>query len=39
MDLSFLAIDMEEAKSLMSDHPHLAWTGGCNIEVHECVEM
>ena len=33
------AEDMEEAKSLLSGHPHLAWSGGCNIEVHECVEM
>ena len=33
------ANDMEEAKSLLSGHPHLAWTGGCDIEVHECMEM
>jgi hypothetical protein len=33
------ASDMEEAKSLLSNHPHLAWTGGCDIEVHECIEM
>jgi hypothetical protein len=30
---------MKEAKSLLSNHPHLAWTGGCDIEVHECMEM
>lgn len=33
------AKDMEEAKSLLKGHPHLAWTGGCDIEVHECVPM
>jgi len=33
------ANDMNEAKSLLKNHPHLAWTGGCDIEVHECVEM
>jgi hypothetical protein len=33
------ANDMNEAKSLLSTHPHLKWTGGCDIEVHECVEM
>ena len=33
------AKDMETAKSLLKGHPHLAWTGGCDIEVHEAVEM
>ena len=33
------ASDMEEAKALLKDHPHLKWTGGCDIEVHECVPM
>lgn len=33
------ANDLEEAKGLLSSHPHLTWTGGCDIEVHECVEM
>lgn len=33
------ANDMEEAQSLLQGHPHLAWTGGCDIEVHECVGM
>jgi len=33
------AKDMEEAKALLKNHPHLAWTGGCDIEVHECVAM
>lgn len=33
------AADMDEAKSLLANHPHLAWTGGCDIEVHECIDM
>lgn len=33
------ATDMEEAKGLLKNHPHLSWTGGCDIEVHECTEM
>ena len=33
------AADMDGAKSLLKNHPHLAWTGGCDIEVHECMEM
>jgi len=33
------ANDIEEAKSLIKNHPHLSWTGGCDIEVHECTEM
>ena len=33
------AENMEEAQALLSDHPHLAWTGGCDIEIHECVAM
>ena len=33
------AADMDEAKSLLSGHPHLQWTGGCDIEVHESVQM
>ncbi|MCH8903260.1 MAG: hypothetical protein IIA45_05035 [Bacteroidetes bacterium] len=32
------ANDMEEAKSLMEGHPHLAWDGGCDIEVHESMD-
>ncbi|MEQ8470177.1 MAG: YciI family protein [Marinoscillum sp.] len=30
--------DMEEAKSLLEGHPHLA-AGGCEIEVHEAMAM
>ena len=33
------AENIEEAKVLMKDHPHLAWSGGCHIEIHECAEM
>ena len=33
------ANDMEAAKQLLQDHPHLQWTGGCDIEVHEAVDM
>ena len=33
------ANDLEEAKSLLSTHPHLKWTGGGDIEVHECAQM
>ena len=33
------ANDMDEAKSLLKSHPHLAWTDGCDIEVHECIPM
>ncbi len=29
------AKDMDEAKSLIKGHPHLAWNAGCSIEVHE----
>ena len=33
------ANDMEEAKNLLSGHPHLQWSAGCDIEVHESIEM
>ena len=33
------AVDAEEAKSLLKGHPHLSWTGGCDIELHELVPM
>ena len=29
------ADDMQGAKALLEGHPHLAWTAGCEIEVHE----
>ena len=33
------AADMEEAKSLLANHPHLKWVDGCAIEVHEAIKM
>ena len=33
------AKDMEEAKSLLKNHPHLTWAEGCDIEVHESAEI
>lgn len=33
------AIDMDEAKSMLKNHPHLQWTDGCAIEVFEAVPM
>jgi len=29
------AEDMAEAEELLKGHPHLGWTEGCQIEVHE----
>ena len=33
------ANDMDEARTLLEGHPHLTWAGGCDIEVHESVDM
>ncbi len=33
------AADIAGAKALLADHPHLSWSGGCDIEVHECVPL
>jgi hypothetical protein len=33
------ANDMEEAKSLMDNHPHLKWNVECTIEVHESMPL
>ena len=33
------ANDLAEAQSLLKNHPHLQWNGGCDIEVHEVVDM
>ena len=30
---------MEEAKKMLAEHPHLAWTAGCEIEVHESLPL
>jgi len=29
------AENMDHAKALLEGHPHMAWTEGCSIEVHE----
>jgi hypothetical protein len=29
------AEDLEEAKQLLTGHPHLEWNSACSIEVHE----
>jgi hypothetical protein len=33
------AEDMDGAKALLAGHPHLEWTEGCEIEVHESMPM
>ncbi|NNE55803.1 MAG: hypothetical protein HKN32_07280 [Flavobacteriales bacterium] len=33
------AEDIEGAKALLKDHPHLQWGAGCDIEVHEYQPM
>ena len=33
------ANDIDAAKALLANHPHLKWTEGCDIEVHETVPM
>lgn len=33
------AEDMNAAKALLQDHPHLKWWEGCAIEVLECIQM
>lgn len=33
------ADSMEEALSLLNDHPHLDWNAACEIEVHESLPM
>lgn len=33
------AKDMDEAKSLLNGHPHLAWNDACDIELHEAMPM
>ena len=33
------AEDMEGAKALVAGHPHLEWTEGCSIDVHEFMPM
>jgi len=31
--------NMEEARDLMKDHPHLDWNAACEIEIHECLPV
>ncbi len=33
------AEDISEAEELLKGHPHLGWTEGCQIEVHEKMPM
>ena len=33
------AENMDQAKELLKNHPHLSWDGACEIEVHEAVDM
>ena len=33
------AENMEEAQELLKGHPHLAWNGACEIEVHESMPL
>ncbi len=33
------AENMTTAKKMLKDHPHLTWTKGCEIEVHEAMQM
>ena len=35
----FNAASKEEAESLLSSHPHLNWTDGVALEVHECIPL
>ncbi|MFH1591118.1 MAG: hypothetical protein ABIC95_04270 [archaeon] len=33
------ADDMEKAVAMLQGHPHLGWSDGCEIEIHECMQM
>ncbi len=33
------ADNMDEAKKLLQDHPHLLWRNDCEIEVHEAMPL
>ncbi len=33
------ADDMNHAKSIMQDHPHLKWKEGCEVEIHESMPV
>lgn len=33
------AENMDGAKELLKDHPHIGWAPGCRIEIRPCAEM
>jgi len=33
------AENMDEARSLLKDHPHMGWNAACQIEVHESLPV
>ncbi len=33
------AEDLAAAMKLLEDHPHITWSDGCSIEVHECLPL
>ena len=33
------AENMDEAKALLKDHPHLGWNAACSIEIHEAMPL
>lgn len=33
------ADNIEDAKALLAGHPHLAWDGACEIEIHETMPV
>ena len=33
------AENIDDAKALLDGHPHLAWDGACEIEVHEVMPL
>jgi hypothetical protein len=33
------ADNIEDARALLKDHPHLAWNPACSIEVHETIPL
>ena len=33
------ADNMEQAKAMLKEHPHLKWAAGCEIEVHEALPL
>jgi hypothetical protein len=33
------AESMDDAKEMLKEHPHLGWSAGCEIEVHEALPL